>query len=160
MFYGCRGSLPTATSAPLELDVNASLNRMQKPEIFCGPNCLQSSSSAGCPAVVSFPYHAFIRVKDLWTNQVLSLIKCQELMITTLQSEFPLRVPVCAWCKPKNRGADLGRSSGSISHGICPRHLRKLKLESQIKKDGGHPAPASSRRRREPFNHPQLNYLA
>jgi hypothetical protein len=84
-------------------------------------------------------------------------------MVVPLQSEFVLRVPVCAWCKPKNRGADPGNSPGSISHGICPRHLRKLKLESQMKKDGGHPAPASaarSWRRRAAFNHPQLNYQA
>jgi hypothetical protein len=79
-------------------------------------------------------------------------------MIVFLQSEFPLLVAVCAWCKPKNRSEDL-----SISHGICPRHFRKMRLELQIMKDGGHPAPATaahSRRRRAPFNHPQLNYQA
>jgi hypothetical protein len=41
------------------------------------------------------------------------------------QVEFPLSVAVCAWCAPKERGKGLG----SISHGICMRHLRKLKLE-------------------------------
>jgi hypothetical protein len=84
-------------------------------------------------------------------------------MIAPLQSEFPLRVPVCAWCKSKNRSADPGNSPGPVSHGICPRHLRKLKLELQMRKNGGHAAPATashSRRRRTPFNHPQLNYQA
>jgi hypothetical protein len=82
-------------------------------------------------------------------------------MKALLQSEFPLRVAVCAWCKPKNRGVDSGGSSGSISHGICPRHLKKIRLELQMKKAGSHPAPATtaySRRRKAPFNHPQLNY--
>jgi hypothetical protein len=41
------------------------------------------------------------------------------------QIEFPLRVAVCAWCRPKERGDTLG----AISHGICPRHLRKLRLQ-------------------------------
>jgi hypothetical protein len=82
-------------------------------------------------------------------------------MIVPLQSEFPLWVAVCAWCKPKKPAADLGNSPGSTSHGICPRHLKKLKLELQMERGGGQPAPATaarSRRRREPFNHPQLNY--
>jgi hypothetical protein len=43
------------------------------------------------------------------------------------QVEFPLSVAVCAWCAPKERGHGLG----SISHGICMRHLRNLKLEMQ-----------------------------
>ncbi len=84
-------------------------------------------------------------------------------MIGFLQSEFSLRVPVCAWCKPKNRRADPGDSPGAISHGICPRHLKKLKLELQLKKHAGQPSPATavhSRRRRTVFNHPQLNYQA
>lgn len=87
--------------------------------------------------------------------------KVPELMLASLQSEFQLRVAVCAWCKPKNRGADLGNSPGSISHGICPGHLKKLRLELQLKKNGGLPTPTPaphSRRRRAPFNHPQLNY--
>lgn len=41
------------------------------------------------------------------------------------QIELPLRVPVCAWCRPP----ELGRGFGAISHGICPRHLRQLLLE-------------------------------
>ena len=84
-------------------------------------------------------------------------------MIAPLQTEFSLRVPVCAWCQPKKRGADPGNSPGSISHGICLRHLRKLKLELQMKKAGGQLAPAAvtrSRRRWAVFNHPQLNYQA
>ena len=43
------------------------------------------------------------------------------------QTEFPLRVAVCAWCRPKERGDGVG----AISHGICPRHLRKLKTALQ-----------------------------
>jgi hypothetical protein len=72
-------------------------------------------------------------------------------------------VPVCAWCKPKNRSADPGNSPGSISHGICPRHLKKLSLDLQKLKDAGHPAPiaaARSWRRRAVLNHPELNYQA
>jgi hypothetical protein len=82
-------------------------------------------------------------------------------MSVSLQSELPLLVPVCAWCKPKNRRAELSNSLGPISHGICPRHMKKLMLELQVNKDGGHPAPATAahlRRRRAVFNHPQLNY--
>ncbi|HWH71649.1 MAG TPA: hypothetical protein VNT26_19910 [Candidatus Sulfotelmatobacter sp.] len=40
------------------------------------------------------------------------------------QIEFPLVVPVCAWCRP----GELG-NLGSVSHGICPRHLRALELQ-------------------------------
>jgi len=43
------------------------------------------------------------------------------------QIEFSLAVPVCAWCKPRERGA----VAGSLSHGICLRHLKKLKLEAR-----------------------------
>ena len=43
------------------------------------------------------------------------------------QTEFPLSVSVCAWCKPHDRGSGLG----ALSHGICLRHLRKLKLQVQ-----------------------------
>lgn len=46
------------------------------------------------------------------------------------QSELPLSVVVCAWCKPKHHGAELG----AISHGICPRHLKKLQQELQTLK--------------------------
>ena len=47
--------------------------------------------------------------------------------MATRQAEFPLKVAICAWCRPDERGTELG----SISHGICMRHLRKLKLETQ-----------------------------
>jgi hypothetical protein len=72
-------------------------------------------------------------------------------------------VAVCAWCKPQNRIVDPVNSPGAISHGICPRHLKKLRLELQMKKSGAPSAPAAaahSRRRRTVFNHPQLNYQA
>ena len=40
----------------------------------------------------------------------------------THQTELPIRVAVCAWCEPEVRGTILGE----VSHGICPRHLKKL----------------------------------
>ena len=83
--------------------------------------------------------------------------------MTLLQNEFPLWVSVCAWCKPKTRGAASGNSPGAITHGICPRHLKKLKLELQMKKAGIHldsPPAARSRRRKDVFDHPQLDYQA
>jgi hypothetical protein len=43
------------------------------------------------------------------------------------QIEFPLAVAVCAWCKPRDQGA----LAGSLSHGICLRHLKKMKLEAR-----------------------------
>ncbi len=43
------------------------------------------------------------------------------------QIEFPLKVPVCAWCRPR----ELGGGLGAISHGICPRHFRQLLLDTQ-----------------------------
>ena len=43
------------------------------------------------------------------------------------QIDLPLAVPVCAWCRP----AELGAGPGLLSHGICPRHLRKIKLKLQ-----------------------------
>jgi hypothetical protein len=47
--------------------------------------------------------------------------------MTASQIEFPLAVSVCAWCKPKERGTVLS----PLSHGICLRHLKKLKLEAR-----------------------------
>jgi hypothetical protein len=41
------------------------------------------------------------------------------------QIEFPLAIPVCAWCKPGSGGKGLK----VISHGICLHHLRKMRLE-------------------------------
>jgi hypothetical protein len=82
-------------------------------------------------------------------------------MIESFQIEFPLRVAVCAWCKSKKRRVDLGTHLGAVSHGICPRHLKKLRLELQMNKDAAHPAHAMathSRRRGAAFNHPELNY--
>jgi hypothetical protein len=43
------------------------------------------------------------------------------------QLDLSLRVAVCAWCKPRVALGEIG----SLSHGICPRHLRKFKLEAQ-----------------------------
>ena len=34
------------------------------------------------------------------------------------QIELPLKVPVCAWCRPGEPGI--------VSHGICPRHLQQM----------------------------------
>ena len=45
--------------------------------------------------------------------------------VNATQIEFPLGVAVCAWCKPD----ELGEALGAISHGICPRHLRKMKIQ-------------------------------
>jgi hypothetical protein len=47
--------------------------------------------------------------------------------MTANQTEFSLKVAICAWCKPNERGSGLG----AISHGICLRHLRHLKLQTQ-----------------------------
>lgn len=41
------------------------------------------------------------------------------------QIELPLSVAICAWCRP---GAPR---TGTVSHGICPRHLRKLQGQLQ-----------------------------
>jgi hypothetical protein len=62
------------------------------------------------------------------------------------QIEFPLVVAVCAWCKPKR---DAG--AGIVSHGICLRHLRKVKMELQNLglKRSGRSTGGRSRRRRE-----------
>jgi hypothetical protein len=45
------------------------------------------------------------------------------------QTEFPLSVPVCAWCKPKPGAPVLE----IFSHGICPRHLRMMRLKMKAK---------------------------
>jgi hypothetical protein len=58
------------------------------------------------------------------------------------QIEFPLAVAVCAWCKPR----ELGSGLGALSHGICLRHLRKIKLELQQSR-GIAPKRAARRRR-------------
>jgi hypothetical protein len=43
------------------------------------------------------------------------------------QLDLSLSVAVCAWCKPRVPMGEIG----ALSHGICPRHLRKVKLELQ-----------------------------
>jgi hypothetical protein len=48
---------------------------------------------------------------------------------TAEQTEFPLAVPVCAWCKPKPGAAVLE----IYSHGICPRHLRMMRAKAKAK---------------------------
>ncbi len=41
------------------------------------------------------------------------------------QIEFVLPVAVCAWCKPRAGEGD----TSIVSHGICLRHLRKMRLK-------------------------------
>ena len=43
------------------------------------------------------------------------------------QLDLSLSVAVCAWCKPRVPTGE----PGVLSHGICPRHLRKVKFELQ-----------------------------
>lgn len=43
------------------------------------------------------------------------------------QTEFLMAVPVCAWCEPRRPGA----TRVAATHGICPRHFKQLKLETQ-----------------------------
>ncbi|HLP76625.1 MAG TPA: hypothetical protein VK327_06850 [Candidatus Paceibacterota bacterium] len=43
------------------------------------------------------------------------------------QLDFPLSVAVCAWCEPHPPAGGIG----ALSHGICPRHLKLVKLEYQ-----------------------------
>jgi hypothetical protein len=47
--------------------------------------------------------------------------------MTASQIDFPLSVAVCAWCRPQ----DLTAGLGILSHGICLKHLRKLKLQAR-----------------------------
>jgi len=56
------------------------------------------------------------------------------------QIEMPLAVAVCAWCRPR----ELGAGPGALSHGICPRHLRKMKLKLQ-QMNGAVPTRSSRR---------------
>ena len=60
------------------------------------------------------------------------------------QSVLPLRVAVCAWCKPRELGAGLG----ALSHGICPRHLREMKATLQTSLSGTAVEPVRPRARR------------
>ena len=61
-------------------------------------------------------------------------------VVLNAQIEFPLSVPVCAWCKP---GLKRGLESRALTHGICPRHLRVMRLKMQN-------APAPARRHVNP----------
>jgi hypothetical protein len=45
------------------------------------------------------------------------------------QTEFTMSVPVCAWCKPRSGAVSLT----VLSHGICPRHLKKMRSKLQSK---------------------------
>lgn len=78
------------------------------------------------------------------------------------QGELPIRVAICAWCKPKNRAGELGAELGSISHGICARHLKQFKLELQKRKGVAPASPAAVGRTRRSKTltifHPELNY--
>ena len=65
-------------------------------------------------------------------------------VLMTQQTELPLSVAICAWCRPEERGSSLG----AVSHGICPRHLPKLKL--QLLGQTGAQPERSRRRRQEP----------
>ena len=63
---------------------------------------------------------------------------------TADQPEFALRVAVCAWCKPR----ELGATVGALSHGICPRHFREMKLKLQNSSRGGEVLPVRPQARR------------
>jgi hypothetical protein len=63
---------------------------------------------------------------------------------TADQPEFPLRVAVCAWCRP----VELGTTVGVLSHGICPRHFREMKLKLQNNRRGGADVPVRPQTRR------------
>jgi hypothetical protein len=68
------------------------------------------------------------------------------------QIEFPLAVAVCAWCRPR----ELGAGQRALSHGICPRHLRKMKLELQ-RMNGA--VPKRSTRRRQLDSQPETEIM-
>jgi hypothetical protein len=60
------------------------------------------------------------------------------------QTELPLRVAVCAWCKPR----ELGTTLGALSHGICPRHFREMKIKLQNRLADREGAPVGLRTQR------------
>lgn len=64
-----------------------------------------------------------------------------------VQTEFPLTVPVCAWCKPRPPALP----SPFVSHGICLRHLRALRLQLE-----GHRGRARRRRTLSAVSEAQL----
>lgn len=45
--------------------------------------------------------------------------------VVAAQIEFPMSVAVCAWCKPVKPGTGLE----VLTHGICPRHFRKMRID-------------------------------
>ncbi len=57
---------------------------------------------------------------------------------TATQIEFPMHVAVCAWCRPKAAGPP----PPGQSHGICPRHLKKMRaqLSKALQKKSKNPA--------------------
>jgi hypothetical protein len=67
------------------------------------------------------------------------------------QTEFPLRVAVCAWCAPGHRG-------GAISHGICPHHLEELRQE--MRKASAESVPRIHRKSRRSARKPAQLALA
>jgi hypothetical protein len=69
---------------------------------------------------------------------------------TPHQTEFPLRVPLCAWCHPNPPRGEL------VSHGICPRHLRKLKQEIARRAMHLSPTPRQRRQKKAPTPEPLL----
>jgi hypothetical protein len=62
-------------------------------------------------------------------------------VVLNKQIEFPLSVPVCAWCQPRPGNIPDARP---LSHGICPRHLKAMRLQIS---GAGAPAPVLKHRR-------------
>ena len=58
------------------------------------------------------------------------------------QIEFSMAVPVCAWCEPRKPGV----TRVALTHGICPRHLREVKLELLQMTAGTRARPVRRRR--------------
>ena len=64
-------------------------------------------------------YEWSVAFSNLWQREADQMIAAQ--------IEFPLTVAICAWCKPQ----DEATAAGTLSHGICLKHLRKLKLQAR-----------------------------
>lgn len=75
--------------------------------------------------------------------------------MTPLQTEFPLAVAVCAWCKPRKGAA----RAAALSHGICLRHLREMKLAVQGFYGGGAARGTRQRGQGEPTASAQVMTL-
>jgi len=75
--------------------------------------------------------NAAVRHKRLagydWSDVFSNARESQRDGMIAAQIEFPLTVAVCAWCKPGNQAT----GAGTLSHGICLKHLRKLKLQAR-----------------------------